>query len=329
MRERNDFYGFTTTVVTNTYEPYAERPPFLVDSIVHQTMTLMYGEAKSGKSTLAAALAAALVNGEADFLGRTISPATYSVGIIAADFGDDQAYGDLLRQVLKDGTEVPVYALDRPPDRRVWEGLQLASRQRQHDLMIVDNLTAFVDGSLNDDVPVNTLYDELDRFVRDGTAVLLVAHSSEKAGEHGRSPHPMGSSAIRARARWLWRVERRTTDTRLSFHGNYAAEHEITVSLAAGTPRFEALGTVDSAELTERRVRRRRERSDQTRVKSDQIREVVLSKCQGMNGKQAAELLAGRFGGAASTHEAQLSRGAYGVKRDGQTGRWAPILKAA
>lgn len=327
--ERDDFFGFTTTTVTNQFEPYAERPPFLVDSTLHQTLTLMYGEAKSGKSTMAAALVTALVNGDADFLGRKIEPKNYSAGIIAADFGDDQAYGDQLRRVLGDGAEVPVYALDRPPDRRVWEGLQLASRQRRHDLIVVDNLTAFVDGSLNDDIPVNRLYDELDRFIRDDTAVLLIAHSSEKASEHGKSPYPLGSSAIRARARWLWRVERLTAGTRMTFSGNHAAEHQITTTLANGVPRFDVLSSVGADELAERRARKQRQRGAARRQERDLIRDFVLSSCQGLNGKETAgKIREAGFKGEISTHKSRLSDGAYGVKAIAQ-GVWRSAADAA
>jgi hypothetical protein len=299
-----------------------------VDGILHSTMTLLYGEAKAGKSTLAAAMVAAMVNGEHDFLGKVIEPKRYSAGIIAADFGDDQAYGAQLCRVLRDEAVVPVYALDRPPDRRVWEGLQLAARQERHDLIVVDNLTAFVGGSLNDDIPVNKLYDELDRFVRDGTAVLLVAHSSEKSGERGKSPFPIGSSAIRARARWTWRAERRAADTRLTFSGNYAAEHEITVSLANGMPRFDVIASAGADVLADRRAKRTRQRSEARTKTADAIREYVLIECQQMNGKQTAEAIAAKFGGSVSSYQSQLSRKSLGVKAiDG--GGWESCLHAA
>jgi RecA-family ATPase len=208
--ERDDFYGITIHHVTREdYSPYTERPPFLVDGVLHSTMTLLYGEAKIGKSTLAAALTVATANGESDFLGRKITTGKPArVGIIAGDFGDDAAYGDQLRGELSPGAAVSVYGLDRPPGRRVWEGLQLKARENRHNVIIVDNLTSFVNGSLSDDVAVSSFFDQLDVFVRDGMAVLVVAHTSEKPGENGyKSPYPMGSSAIRARARWLWRVQ--------------------------------------------------------------------------------------------------------------------------
>ena len=46
-----------------------------------------------------------------------------------------------------------------------------------------------------------------------------------------------------------------------------------------------------------------------------------MTECQGTNRNETADLLAAKFGGKASTHQAQLSRGAYdGVK--GAGGVW-------
>jgi hypothetical protein len=300
MKERNDFYGFTVIPNTREHEPYSESPPFLVEGILHHTVTLIYGEAKSGKSTLAAALAMALSNGEHDFLGRKITlgrPAR--VGVIAGDFGDDEAYADWLQDA-----DIAVYGLDRPPERRVWEGLQLDARQRHLDVVIVDNLTSFVNGSLNDDVAVNQVYDQLDRFVRDGIAVLLVAHKSEKFTEHGKAKHPLGSSAISARARWLWHVEPMADTLRLTFSGNGSAPHEVTVTPATGEASFRVLSTADSDELTSRRRNRSKARLD----RDANIAAYWRANCQGMTQREAAEKIAAEFGGSPATHQSKISR---------------------
>ena len=327
--ERDEFYGITTHHITRAdYNPYAERPPFLVDGILHHTMTLLYGEAKSGKSTLAAALAAAMANGEPDFLGRkTTTGKPASVGIIAGDFGDDAAYGSQLRGVLNDGAAVRVYGLDRPPGRRVWEGLQLKARENRHSLIIVDNLTSFVNGSLSDDVAVNALYDQLDVFIRDGVAVLVVAHTSEKPGEHGyKSPYPMGSSAIRARARWLWRVQPAKGDViRLSFSGNYDAPHDIIVAAPRGVPRFDVVSTADADELAQRRAERQRNRDRATLDANAKDARLVVDHCQGMTKADTARWLEanGSSGKQASTYAKELSAGPLSRMLAYQDRRWA------
>jgi hypothetical protein len=309
-------------------DPEPERPPFLVDGIVHQSVTLLYGESKIGKSTLAASLAAALADGAAEFLGRMVTvPGPKSVGIIAGDFADGHAYVAQLRQVTSTD-RITVYDVNRPPVRQLWQDLQLDVRQAAHDLVIVDNLTSLIPGSVNDDVAVNLFYDELDGMVREGAAVVLVAHSSEKTGERGKSPYPMGSSAIRARARRLWRVERYRGNLRLTFDGNGDAPSEVIVTPALGIPKFEVLATASADELDERRARRQRQRDGKTRARADEIREFVLTKCQDMNGSETAEAIREGFGGSVSTHKSQLSRRAYGVKPIAGGG-WRSLAEAA
>jgi hypothetical protein len=276
MIERDEFYGFTTIRATNRYQPYAERPPFLVDGILHRTMTLIYGEKGCGKSTLAASMATALANGEPAFLNRKVNAAKpLSVGVIAGDFDDDNSYAEQFRQTLDDGVEISVYGLDRPPSRKVWEGLQLAARHNSHDVVIVDNLTSFIDGSLNDDISVNEFYDRMDAFVRDGRAVVVVAHSTEKTGVYGKSRYPMGSSAIRARARWIWFVQATRAGTRITFSGNYDAPHEITVSAPNGIPRFRVLSAATADELQKRQAGRQRERDKATLDRNARIARII------------------------------------------------------
>jgi hypothetical protein len=303
-------------------DPEPERPPFLVEGMVHGSVTLLYGEAKIGKSTLAAALAAAMADGAPEFLGRTVTvPGPKSVGIIAGDFADGAAYVRDLKKVTESDL-ITVYDVNRPPVRQLWQDLQLDVRQAAHDLVIVDNLTSLIPGSVNDDVAVNQFYDELDGMVRDGAAVILVAHSSEKSGEHGKSPYPMGSSAIRSRARRTWRVERYRGNLRLTFDGNGDAPSEVVVPAANGVPRFDVLQTADAAELDQRRAARQRDRDKKTRAKADQIREFVLAKCQGRTRNEAAEAIVTEgFGGTLSTHQTKLSRGAYGIKQSAK-GCW-------
>jgi hypothetical protein len=301
--------------ITKLSDPAAEQPPFLVKGILKHTITLMYGEAKIGKSTLAAALAAALADGKQEFLGKTITATgPVSVGVIAGDFGDGDAYAEQFRLVT-DADSITIYHVNRPPNRQLWDELRLDVQEAHHNLVIVDNLTAFIPGSLNDDVSVNEFYDFMDGFARRDVAVLVIAHISEKTGEHGKSKYPMGSSAIRARARWLWRVERCRNGLRMTFEGNGDAPHEMIVSEANGVPSFDVLSTTGSDELADRRDRKARERQQKTRDQRSQYRDFVIGECPHLNGAETAAAISARFGGAVSSHQSMLSKGAYGVRR--------------
>jgi hypothetical protein len=294
-------------------DPEPESPPFIVQGVLHSTITLLYGEAKTGKSTLAAALAVALSDGEPEFLGMTITAGRpMSVGIVTGDCGDGDAYASLLRQVT-DTDMITVYDVKRPPTRALWDEIRLDVRSAGHDVVIVDNLTAFNPGTLNDDAGVNALYDELDRIAREGAAILLIAHTSEKYGEHGKSRYPMGSSAIRARARWLWYVEKtKGRMLRNAFEGNHGPPHEIVTTPAIGFPSFAAVESASADELAERREQRRRNRTAERLNHNSEIAAFVAAECAGISNKsEIARMIAARFGGEAGTHRNRLRQGAY------------------
>jgi hypothetical protein len=255
--------------------------------------------------------------------GQSIAAAgRQSVGVIAGDFGDDEAYGDQLRSVLDDGVLVRVYGLDRPPVPRTWEGLQLAARQAGHSLIILDNMTSFVNGSLSDDIAVNRFYDEMDKFVRDSRAVLVIAHSSEKSGEHGKSKLPMGSSVIRARARWTCFIESHYGNTRLTFSGNYGAPHQMTISPPNGAASFSVISAIGPEKFAAEKRAKSRARGAATEAKRQAIGDFVMESCQGCTNAAAAERIAAEFDGTVGTHKSLLSRGAYGVLMDRASHRW-------
>ena len=74
-----------------------ERQPFLVDRLVCSTVTLIYGEPFSGKSTIAAALAAASLNGQA-FLGHPLTRAVNRVVILSTEVDGPEEYGQRLTE---------------------------------------------------------------------------------------------------------------------------------------------------------------------------------------------------------------------------------------
>jgi len=122
-------------------DPGRQEPPWIVDKVIHATgVTLIYGEAKGGKSTLAAALAATLGNGESAFLGRKVIAPAKSLGILAGDTGDAGRYHEQLREVSSSDS-ITLYDVKRPPVRQLWEDIRVDVRTAGHDLLIVDNLT--------------------------------------------------------------------------------------------------------------------------------------------------------------------------------------------
>lgn len=176
-------------------------------------------------------------------------------------------------------------------------------------------------GSLSNDDAIKALYEQIEWFPRQGIPVLLVPHTSDKWSEAGGySKIPIGSSLIRFGPRWWAFMYRARGNAVIAFDGNEGTPHTITLTEPDGTPVFDVISVEDE-------LAARRKRQEETRRKADEIRGYVLSECQGLNGQQTAAELAARFGGAASTHAGQLSRGGYGVRRI--DGRWQAAWEAS
>lgn len=310
-----------TTTITKSYDIADEPLPFVVDGLVHQSMTLLYGRTCAGKSTLAAGLAAALANGHSTWLGHKINAAgPLRVGVIA---GDPLGAREYTRRLVGTGAigngVVDVNEPYRPTREETWDEVRDVAEANQWQFVILDNLSAFVPGSLNNDDDIKALYMQVEAFPRAGVPVLILAHSSDKASTGSYSRIPLGSSLIRFGPRWWVCANRRGGKLHLDCDGNEGTPHGIILSEPDGTPSFDVLKRVTADELRGRA----RDRSAETAQKRDRTREFVLSECQSLSGKDTAVRIAERFGGAASTHEAQLSRGAYGLKRINDV--WTPI----
>src|SRR5262249_46301578 len=143
-----------------------EAPPFVVDGIIHSTMTLIYGQTCSGKSTLAGALAVALANEETEFLGRAVTLGCGQVGIIVGDPGGANEYRRRIKDYLNPGARVWIDSPYRPTQPATWAELQNAAELRGYTFLIVDNLSSFVPGSLSDDNSIKAIYEQIEWFPR-------------------------------------------------------------------------------------------------------------------------------------------------------------------
>lgn len=271
---------------------------------------------------MAAALAVAVANGT-PFLSRPVN-ATGSVAIITGDPGDDDYYASMLYGRVETGS-VRSYAFSRPPMPETWAKVCYEIERNATRLVVIDNLVSFVPGDVNDHRPVRMFHDTaIDPLTRAGISVVLIHHTSEKRGEHGTPKIPMGNTAISAAARWKWRVELPDIagPATLTFEGNYGPVHEMIVTRPEGKPIFDVIDVIKPDELVKRTIDRRAD----TQAKRAEIRQFILGECISLNGKETAEAIAEKFGGSVRTHAAQISRHAYGVRRD--NGRWVRTVDA-
>ncbi len=311
----------TVTKLTKDFDLTDEPLPFLVDGIIHESMTLLYGQTCSGKSTVAASLAIALANGTTHFLGRQVerNGQPLTVGIVTGDPNGGREYKRRIIESGHLGKNAVIYVSEphRPTRRETWDEVHEVADEQGWQFVIVDNLSSFVPGSLSDDVSVKAFYEQIEDFPRREIPLLLVAHTSDKWSDHGPSRIPMGSSLIRFGPRWWINAYRTGGYLHLDFDGNEGTPHSIVVNEPDGNPRFEVVRTGEA----------RLKRAPDTMAKRTKIRDYVLSECQGLNQAKTAEKVAETFGGKKSSHEVQLSRGAYYVRRDGNS--WTRTLAAA
>lgn len=245
----------------------AERvEPWLIPGVISSGSTLLYGQAKAGKSFLVSALIAALTSG-ADYLGRPVpQDRDLSVAMCWCDDGDRAAYARQISEVLPEGARAQVGFYTMPamtPER--WDELHREIIERRHSLVVVDNLTQALDGSLNSQEDVGKFFHGVRKFTRAGIPVVIVGHSSDKVGQNGYAPDkPMGSSAIRGAVRWLCYVKRSNTGKiTLSFSGNVAEPHRITVKHGTGA-QFDVIDTLDSRQVQAEAQNRQRQRAAKT-----------------------------------------------------------------
>jgi hypothetical protein len=304
-----------------------EPPPFLIEGVVQRSVTLLYGQTGSGKSSLALGMSIAVASGQPEWLGQRIATdGPMPVVIVAGDPDGKAEYKEMLHPVrgqLGDGS-IDVVAPYRPTKPEGWEEVRSVVRDTGARLVVLDNLSQFVPGSLSDDDMIKLFYEEVDLFPRDySAAALVIAHVSEKWDSNGKpSRLPMGSSSIRFGPRWwgfAWKSDGRV---RVEFDGNRGRPWSMDVSEPDGTPAFRVLSVMTPDELAHKREERRQRttRGRVTLARRDEIRALVLAE-QPRSERAAARLIADRFGMSENTARDRLRDGAYGVTRAGGTWR--------
>jgi hypothetical protein len=299
---------------------------FLIDGVLHRSVTLIYGQTNVGKSTIAASIAAALATGREEWSGRTVSPSAHGpVVIVCGDPDSRYEYQERLFKVLDEFTDmsqfIELVAPFRPTSPEGWEEVRSVVAETGAKVVIIDNLSAFIGGTLSDDALIKQFYVEMDKFTRQGIAVLVLAHVSDKTGPDGKAARlPIGSALIRFGPRWWALAWKGGGKVRLEFDGNSGGAWWLDLSEPDGIPRFDVVDSKTTSELREGREKRARERSDKTNYDRSEVGDWVVANCQGMSREQAAMAIAGQFGYRykASTAKSLLSNGAFGgVKQAG------------
>jgi hypothetical protein len=221
-----------------------EGETWIVENVIGSATTLLYGEAKSGKSFLVCALLKSLATGT-DFLGVPVpQDRAFSAAVCWTDDRGAAEYSDRIRTVMPESETPSVMFYHLPIMRtpQMWHALYYRVMSEGHNFVVIDNLAQTLNGSVNDDAVVRQFFDGVRLFIRAGIPVVVVAHSSDKAGMNGYKPEtPMGSAYISQAVRWrIFARRSRKGNMTLRFMGNHAEPSEMTLYHGAGA-RFDVL----------------------------------------------------------------------------------------
>lgn len=267
---------------------------WVIENIIGSTTTLIYGEAKCGKSFLTSALIKALATGD-DFLGTPVpQDRAFSFAICWTDDNGAVEYRDRILTVMPDG-ELPDAGFYRLPvmrNQQMWQELFNRVMADGRNLVVIDNLSQVANGSVNNDDVMRDVFDGVRLFVRAGIPVVLVGHSSDKTGMNGqKSELPLGSSYISQAVRWrIFARRSRKGNVTLKFMGNHAEPYELTLEHGAGA-RFRVIDRKLPQPEKPKQVRTV-ERLDT----NQDIAQWVVENCQGMSQNEAGARLAAELG---------------------------------
>jgi hypothetical protein len=291
---------------------------WIIDGILSADTTLLYGEPKLGKSYFVSAMLAALATGADTFLGKKIT-GTYRPALC---WTDDRGWREYKKRMsdadeirAADDLDLSFVRLSVMRSVEQWEDLSRVLSREGRDLVVIDNMTSAVDGSLNDDRTVRAFFAGVKVLTDAGMAVLILAHASDAKDQYGRGGRrPQGHTLTSASVRWRCFMERARGpyNVKLSFSGNVADPHEITVHGDRMT--YGVLSTKDAGQLRTEKAERTRNRDKATLDENAKIAQWVVDNGQGKSASALGHELAGAFGGAAGTHTTNLnSRRKYGA----------------
>lgn len=220
---------------------------WVIDGLVCPYITILSGQPKVRKSTLATHIALAVIN-QTEFLGRQIKTKSNKVAWIGFDGGwyseiitrcDGKANNSILFQ--------PGFTSLTGAD---WNTFGERLIQNQIGFLIVDNLYGFGDLQLNDHFEAKKVFNCLNQIIQNfGIPVLLIAHSP-KGGGSASAAH---SNIIRASARVLLELkgEAKSGVRTLTIIGNELPGEKLSIKIGQYSTEL-VEGKAENAKNSER-----------------------------------------------------------------------------
>jgi hypothetical protein len=215
--------------------PEQERDTHLVAGLLSTTLSVLAADPAAGKTNYAVGLAAALLNGEPDFLGQEVFREIDSVAFISTDADGANSVRRRIGPLVNEPSRKRVWATDYPTVAPVvWEDVVAQVRTLRPEVLVVDNVPGLVQ-DINDFGEAKAFTRPLLALAELGTAVLLLTHTS-KPGMKGPAQGvnaPMGTRYWTIPARVKSSLTGRESDRRkrVKVHNNDGELVRIDASL--------------------------------------------------------------------------------------------------
>lgn len=199
--------------------------PFLVEEMIHEAATILYGRPEAGKTFLALSGAVALSEGS-EWLGRTTGEPK-KVLYWALDPKQEKEVTRRLRKIDRDD-DLFVTGIRPGADDEWWEEFTATLVDTGIEVLFVDNLSAMLGGkSYNSDADVRPALNRLQSVNDEGIAIILIHHAGKFNEEQGSTKTPMGSTAIEAWGRHFVYVEKDGDLRVVNTYGNDSPDVEM------------------------------------------------------------------------------------------------------
>jgi hypothetical protein len=323
IRER--FKAQTMTEVLQRMQNDPE-DPWLVPGLISAKSTFLYGPAKIGKSWLVSHLVGALLNNGRFLDVQVPTDRRFSVAVAYTDHGGDLEYTERIHTIADDASRVGLLDIGGRMHHDDWESLLEFCLDQGHNVLVIDNATQALPGSMNEDHSWRVFYDELRMFIRAGIAVVIVGHSTSKTFNGKPSDTHMGSDYAVQGVRWIMRVKKVNRRLEVKVHGNHGHGRTLKVRPGAGA-RFDVESVVLDEEAAGEKESQVQDRDKATFDRNAEHAQYVVDHCQGMIPAEVAQSLSDQFGGSVQTFKNSLSTRALSKlldrEGDGTETRWA------
>jgi archaellum biogenesis ATPase FlaH len=253
--------------------------PFLLDNIFQQKgLAILGGSSDTGKSSLLRQLAICVALGEKTFLGIKLNP-VHNRAIYVSTEDNDDSIAFLLNKVKAaypslEESESLLYTFT---GYKLLERLDVILRSKPADLIVIDTLSNFLPGDMNQSNQVRAYLEKYNALATKHNCLIIFNHHTSKAAEQ-RPPSKdnlLGSQGIESFARCVLELRRDYAQTDLRHmcivKGNYipdALKQKSTVLKFNSNLLFSTTGkSVDFALLTKPDATKKQKELMEKRIK--------------------------------------------------------------